>query len=130
PEAFVRKYGYPDKHGRPDRLNFGGVHILGVPNASTGLTLQFLGYDAGRNRIIDPGGGFTLADTAGNEAATWHFAGLIEHWNRKHAKAVYVPYLARDVPVQQYAYGGTVRLGEETDFLRFLKAMADGKVYY
>jgi hypothetical protein len=130
PEAFVRKYGYADKHGRADRFNFGGLHVLGVPNAGTGLTLQFLGYDAEHNRITDPKGGFTLADPAGNEAATWHFAGLIEHWNRKHAKAVYVPYQTRTEPAQQYSYGGRVRLGEDTDFLRFLKAMADRKVYY
>ena len=25
-EAFVRIYGYPDRSGRPDRINFGGVH--------------------------------------------------------------------------------------------------------
>lgn len=129
-EAFVRKYGYPDRQGRPDRLNFGGVHVLGRRHATTGLTLTFLGYDPERNRITDGKGGFTLADDAGNEAATWHFAGLIKHWNRKHAKAAYIPYQTRRDPAQQYAYGGQVRLAEDTDFLRFLKAMADGKVYY
>jgi hypothetical protein len=130
PEAFVRKYGYPDKKGRADRYNFGGVHLLGKKHPSTGLTLQFLGYDTDRNRIIDPNGGFALTDTKGNEAAVWHFAGLIAHWNRKHAKAAYVPYMTRVLPHQQYSYGVLVRLGEDTDFLRFLKALANGKVYY
>ena len=129
-EAFVRKYGYADMLGREDRLNFGGVHVLGQRHARTGLTLQFIGYDPARNRITDPKGGFTLADERGEEAATWHFAGLIEHWNRKHAKAAYIPFRMRKDPSQEYEYGDRVRLGEDTDFLRFLKAMAEGKVYY
>lgn len=29
-EHFIRTYGYPDQNGRPDRLNFGGVHKAGV----------------------------------------------------------------------------------------------------
>ena len=129
-EAFVRKYGYPDTLGRADRLNFGGVHKIGERQGRTGLALTFIGYDPSRNRITDATGGFTLADDDGNEAATWHFAGLIEHWNRKHAKAAYVPFMARKQPAQQYAYGGRARLGEGTDFLRFLQAMASHKVYY
>ena len=28
-ESFIRKFGYPDKMGREDRLNFGGVHKVG-----------------------------------------------------------------------------------------------------
>lgn len=129
-EAFVRKYGYADKAGRPDRLNFGGVHKLGETHPSTRLTMQFIGYDPSKNRITDPKGGFTLADAAGNEAATWHFASLLAHWNKKHAKAAYVPFRARTEPDQQYSYGARVRLGEDTDFLRFLQAMALQKVYY
>ena len=38
--------------------------------------------------------------------------------------------MMRSTPAQQYSYGDTVRLAEDTDFLRFLKAMADRKVYY
>ena len=128
-EAFIRKYGYPDKLGRPDRLNFGGTHTIGVPNHGTGLTLAFLGYDPHRHRITDAKGGFTLADASGNEAATWHFAGLIKHWNKKHAKAAYIPYQMQKQP-QKYAYGPRIRLALDTDFLRFLKAMAEQKVYY
>ncbi len=128
-EAFVRRYGYEDQLGRADRLNFGGVHVHGIRHARTGLTLTFSGYIPGENKF-EAGGGFSLIDDAGNEAATWHFAGLIQHWNRKHSKAAYVPFQMRKDPAQEYVYGDRVRLGEDTDFLRFLKAMADGKVYY
>lgn len=129
-EAFVRRYGYADQSGIADRLNFSSPHRYGVRNDRTGLTLQFLGYDAGKNTITDPFGGFTLADDMGNEAATWHFAGLIQHWNKKHAKAAYVPYRLRTDPAQEYSYGDHVRLGVDTDFLRFLKAMAEAVVFY
>lgn len=129
-EAFVRRFGYADQSGIADRLNFSSPHRYGVRNEKTGLTLRFIGYDVAKNSITDPRGGFTLADDNGDEAATWHFAGLIEHWNRKHAKAAYVPYKARKEPAQEYSYGGLVRLAEDTDFLRFLKAMASHSVIY
>jgi hypothetical protein len=66
----------------------------------------------------------------GNEAATWHSLGLIQHWNRKHANAAYVPYRMRADPAQQYGYGDRVRLGIDTDLPRFLKAMAQAAVIY
>jgi hypothetical protein len=128
--AFVRKYGYPDTHGRPDRLNFGGIHVVGQPHPRTGLTMTFMGFDTSTGKITDPKGGFTLADAAGNEAATWHFAGLLQHWNRKHAKAAYVPFMQEKDPERRYSYGGSVRLCEGTDFVRFLQAMAAGTVFY
>jgi hypothetical protein len=129
-EKFVHLFGYPDRSGKADRFNFSSPHRYGVRNTNTKLTLQFIGYDVATNKITDPAGGFTLADDKGNEAATWHFSGLLQHWNRKHAKAAYVPYQLRNDPGQQYAYGDRVRLGEDTDFLRFLKAMAAGLVIY
>ena len=36
----------------------------------------------------------------------------------------------RKDPAQQYSYGDRVRLAQDTDFLRFLQAMAAHKVYY
>lgn len=128
--AFIRKYGYADTKGRPDRLNFGGIHVIGQPHPRTGLTMTFMGFDAATGKITDPKGGFTLADAAGNEAATWHFAGLLQHWNRKHAKAAYVPFMQETDPGRRYSYGGTVRLCEGTDFVKFLQAMANGAVVY
>lgn len=129
-EAFVRRYGYPDKKGRPGRLNFSSPHVIGKKHSTTGLTMQFLGFDAEKASITDPTGGFSLIDQEGKEAATWHFAELLQHWNRKHAKAAYIPYLQQLTPERRYSYGHTVRLCEQTDFLRFLRAMAIGDVVY
>ena len=130
PEAFVREFGYADRSGRLDRLNFGGVHKAGVRHASTHLTMILAGYDSERARIIDPDGSLNLINDAGVVAASWNFAGLLKHWTRKHARAVYVPSRSRNETVRQYCYGYQIRLAIGTDFLRFLKAMAAGLVYY
>ena len=67
---------------------------------------------------------------AGTVAASWDFAGLMQHWIRKHAYAVYVPSVNRTEPARQYHYGGRVRLAGQPDFLRLLAAFAAGTVYY
>ena len=64
-----------------------------------------------------------------NIAATWGFRGIISHWNRKHAKAVYVPSLMQ-FPPPEYSYGAVVQLCEGTDVLLLLAAVSAGSVYY
>jgi hypothetical protein len=129
-ENFIRTYGYVDKRGRPDRMNFGGVHIANKPNATTGLTLTLRGYNPSAGSITDIHGGITLVDANGYEAATWHYEGLILHWNRKHAQAAYVPSQSEDKEGRQYRYGHKIRLGTGTDFSKFLQAMDAGRIYY
>jgi hypothetical protein len=129
-EAFVRKYGYTDRSGRRDRLNFSSPHRYGIKNELTGLTLQIFGFDTESRKITNTNGSFSLVDSRGREAATWYFSSLLGHWNRKHAKAAYVPYQSRKEPHQQYRYADRVRVGEDTDFARFLTAIAENKVYY
>ena len=51
----MRKFGYPDKNQRPDRLTFGGIHRVGERQSSTGLTMQLTG-DIARGRITDASG--------------------------------------------------------------------------
>jgi hypothetical protein len=128
---FVFKFGYKDKRGREDRYNFGGVHKAGSRQSSTNLTLTLDGYDAEAGKITDASGGLTLYSPSGERAATWLFADLMTHWNRKHAQAVYVPAISQRVgELNEYRYGELVRMGEGTDFLRFLKCVAEGTVYY
>lgn len=128
--AFVRKFGYPDKKGREDRLNFGGVHRVGQRHTTTGLVLTAQGFDLSSGSILDANGCVALISESGEIAAGWAFASLFEHWSRKHAKAVYVPSKCRDNPTQQYSYGHKVRLAQGTDSLRLLGALASGTVYY
>lgn len=129
-EYFIRTYGYPDQQGREDRLNFGGVHKTGIVHARTQLNMQLVGFDVVSGKIRSAGGRIALIDRAGNEAAAWSFAALLEHWNRKHNQACYVPSQAITKPERQYQYGSQVTLGVETDFQLFLQQMALGNIYY
>ncbi len=129
--TFIRQFGYPDKSGKPDRMNFGGIHKFGERQASTGLTLELTGYDPASGKIMDINGGITLRSDDGIQAAVWHFSSLLEKWNRKHAQAAYVPSDKRITDdAVQYMYGHSVALGTGTDFSRFLSAMARQSIYY
>jgi len=125
-----RRFGYPDRNGREDRFNFGGIHKVGERHPNTGLTMTLIGFDVSKGRITDAGGSIALLDDSEVVAAEWAFSGLLEHWSRKHMRAVYVPSMSRTDPKRQYAYGDKVRLGQSTDALRLLSALAAGSVYY
>lgn len=127
---FLRKFGYKDKKGRKDRINFGGVHHANIQHSQTKLTLKLVGYDFPKNRIIDEQGGIALVTEENEIAALWAFSGLMRHWKRKHTQAVYVPSIMRKKPFQQYYYGNIIRLGIGTDFLKFLNAINLQKIYY
>lgn len=129
PEAFVRRFGYPDLSGKPDRLNFGGIFRYGTIAKRTGMTLNLTGYDL-RGKILDiQHGGIVLTSSDGERAAFWSFLSLMEHWSHKHAKAVYVPSMRRDSP-REYQYGPRVFLGHGTDFKLLLDAIVQKDVYY
>lgn len=129
-EAFLRKYGYLDKRGRIDRINFGGVFRAGNRHPGTKLTLTLDGYDVAKGRIENPAGSLALLTDHGHVAAEWSFATLMTLWTRKHAQAVYVPAQSRTEPSRQYRYGSTVRLAVGTDFAKLLHAISAGFVYY
>ncbi len=128
-EAFVRRYGYPDQRGREDRLNFGGRFTVGRRLERTGLTLVLTGADRETGKIDEADGSISLVDDEGNVAAGWPFAALIEHWNRKHAEAAYVPSMKLADPLR-FRYADTIFLGYGTDFGRFMRGLAEGVVCY
>lgn len=127
---FLRRYGYSDKTGREDRINFGGVHKVGSRHPSTNLELQLVGYDHEAGKIRNSNGKISLIDLNGDEAASWSFSSLLQHWTRKHNQACYVPSLSNTVKDRMYKYGDTVILGMGTDFQLFLNQMALGNIYY
>ena len=128
--AFVQRYGYSDKRGRSDRMNFGGVHRVGERCVATGLTMMMSGYDAAQQKITRSDGVLALVDDRDRIAASWTFAGLLSHWTRKHARAVFVPAIKRVDPDVSFRYGGSVMLAEGTDYTLVLKALATGTIYY
>ncbi|RKF22740.1 hypothetical protein D6851_05960 [Altericroceibacterium spongiae] len=128
--AFMKRFGYPDQAGRPDRFNFGGRYdCQRAPHSLTGLHMTLTGYNATTEKITDFDGGMALINATQEVAAFWSFKGMMAHWNRKHAQAAYIPSVFR-TPPPEYSYGARILLCEQTDFLLFLKAFASGKVYY
>lgn len=129
-EAFIRTYGYADLRGRQDRMNFGGIYRVGQRNARTNLQLTLIGFDAETGRIRNTDGKITLLDTQGNEAASWDFTSMLQHWNRKHNQACYVPSKCDTTDGRRYSYGSRIILGTGTDFQLFLTGMSLGNIYY
>lgn len=134
-ESFIRKYGYKDKRGREERLNFGGLHKYEMTTASTNLKLVIEGYDILSQKITNTDGFVGLIDKDENIASSWSFSSLMAHWNKKHAKACYVPSKTKKEQNaffngKQYLYGETILLGMRTDFSFLLKEMSSGNIYY
>lgn len=126
-EAFLRKYGYT----RPDdSIYFTGVHKVGERKKTTGQLLILDGFDPVTKKIIDVGKGITMLDATGKPSAIWTYQGLINHWNKKHANAAYIPYERRDEPSINYKYTPPALLGIGTDFTKYLDAMNTGLVNY
>lgn len=125
---FLDKFGYPDKNGKPDRQNFGGIYKNQKEASLTGLRLELLGYDKDKGKIIDATGGIALVSKSDEIAAMWGFSKLIDHWKRKHAKTVYIPSIRTEKPYH-YQFGKNVTLCNGTDFMIFLEAASKGSIY-
>lgn len=130
PLEFLRMWGYPDRSGIADRVNFGGIYRVGRVAELTGLCLQLPGFDPAVPDRMAPDGMVALVTPEGELAAGWSFAKLIDCWRRKHAAAVYVPALKRTSKSDvDFHYGAEVLVCEGTDFLQVLKAMHEGALY-
>ncbi|QGX41758.1 MvaI/BcnI restriction endonuclease family protein [Permianibacter aggregans] len=127
---FIRMFGYKDVSGKADRLNFGGIHRFSAPASRTGLALNVHGFDHQSGKITDPNGGIVLETVHGEVAAKWAFPRLLDHWKRKHERAVYVPSIMRLEPNRSYHFGNKIKVGEQTDFCFLLSALCKGLVYY
>ena len=130
PTEFVRRFGYADKRGRSDRMNFGGKYACGRDfHEETGLKLVVDGFDRDSGKITDMTGGIQLVSEKDDIACSWSFTGMMEHWNKKHAQAAYIPSIFRRPP-PEYAFGPKILLCERTDFEYLLRALVCGTVFY
>lgn len=129
-EEFLKNYGYADKNGKEDRINFGGIHKVNNRHTLTNLEIQLKGYDVETGKIRNSTGSISLVDINGNETASWSFSSMLLHWNRKHNQACYVPSLSEIEKERKYKYGNKIILGSGTDFQLFLGQMACGNIYY
>ncbi|MGP1308877.1 MAG: MvaI/BcnI family restriction endonuclease [Phycisphaerales bacterium] len=130
PLEFLRRWGYRDRLGTVDRVNFGGIHRVGRVTKLTGLCVKLPGFDPALPDRMAPDGMVALVTPEGELAAGWSFAKLIDCWRRKHAAAVYVPALKRTSASNvAFHYGPEVLVCEGTDFLQVLNAMQEGLLY-
>lgn len=128
---FMKKYGYADKSGIADRINFGGTHYYGERHKATALTLSISGFDTSESLLLDPNGDISLVDDSDQVAASWSFNKIMEHWKRKHALAVFVPCLKKkDDSGTYYHYGNHIELGTGAGFEMLLSSIIKGSVYY
>jgi hypothetical protein len=125
---FVKAYGH-DVKGKDQRY-FTGAHRVGAIHATTSLVLQLSGFDAVSGTIKDGSGAIELHHPDGTLTASWSYAALLTHWNRKHAFAAYVPYQSEQASVPRYRYRDPILLGLHTDFSKFLTAMDKGRVVF
>lgn len=126
---FLRKYGVPKKDD-PTTLYFTGIHYAGKPHQKTGMTLTLTGFHVNKG-AFDVSGGIELIDAEGETAASWDYASLVKHWNKKHQQAAYIPYKKRTVDdMNEYHYASPITLGVKTDFSKFLAALYSGVIYY
>jgi MvaI/BcnI restriction endonuclease family len=126
---FLTRYGSASASD-PGKRYFEGQHRVGIANQKRGTTLTVVGYDQQKHTISDASGGIRLLDVQGNIAAEWGFAGLVEHWRNKHARAVFVPGRSEQGPPQRYWYSPTVHLATGNPFALFIEALINGSVIY
>jgi len=128
-KEFVKKYGYKDRSGKENRINFGGIYRNGIsPHHLTGLTLRIDGYEKGE--ITDSKGSISLIDKKGTMVAIWSFEKIMVHWTRKHFKAVFIPSEHKIENKEVfYKYSNKISLGQNSKFVKFLEMVEKGLIY-
>lgn len=91
--------------------------------------MKIRGYELSSPECLDVNGAIYLLDEKWTEAASWEFASLLTHWNRKHAFAAYVPFTSQNDP-RAYRYGSPMLMGEHTDFTKYLRALSMGSIVF
>jgi len=126
---FVSRFG----HITTDRkIYFVGIHRYGIEHKRTGLTIVTPGFNMEKGIITDIGNGICLVTPTGEIVAKWSYAKLIEHWRKKHNRAVYIPFRTRfnQANKKEYCFSESVEIGSGTDFTLFLKAFCEKSIYY
>lgn len=132
---FVLRYGHisaTDENNNPTEyyLTSGDINRFNEDKDGAKLNLRLVGFTDARH--FDPNGMIALFDKKTNElAAGWSYLKLLEHWQRKHNRAAYVPYIKEGTGDETTVeFGPLVTLGISTSFGLFLQAFNDGKAVY
>lgn len=132
---FVLKYGHVhtrDDDGNPTSYYFtsGDIQREGEDKPGAKLELTLEGFTDAKH--FDPNGMIALYEKGTkNLAAGWSYLKLLGHWQRKHNRAAYVPYLREDKDGNtSVEFGPLITLGISTSFGLFLQSFKDGKAVY
>ncbi|NMM93499.1 MvaI/BcnI family restriction endonuclease [Bifidobacterium oedipodis] len=132
---FVLKYGHVsgvDENGKPNEYYFtsGDINRFDESKEGAKLNLRLVGFTDSKN--YDPNGMIALYDKeTGELAAGWSYLKLLEHWQRKHNRAAYVPYIKQGSGGSTTVeFGPLITLGLSTSFGLFLQAFQDCKAIY
>mgnify|MGYP003144768068 CR=1 FL=1 len=128
---FIRTFGYPDRSGKKNRFNFGGVHRVNDKDFHklTKMKIVIHGYSNGTFTTND--GYIGLQTTNGEIVAKWSFIKLLIHWQRKHAKTCFIKSERKESNGQTfYRFSPVIELGIESTFTNFLDSMIKGASYY
>ena len=132
---FVLKYGHvhtTDDDGNPTSYYFtsGDIQREGENKPGAKLELTLEGFTDAKH--FDPNGMIALYEKGTkNLAAGWSYLKLLGHWQRKHNRAAYVPYLREDKNGNtSVEFGPLITLGISTSFGLFLQSFKDGKAVY
>lgn len=132
---FVLRYGHvykTNEQGKPVSYYFtsGDFEGIGTDKPSARLRMQIEGFR--NSKDFDPSGMIELVDKeTGEVAAGWSFMKLLDHWQRKHNRAAYVPYAKEgDGESTLLEFGPLITLGISTSFGLFLQAFSEGKVVF
>lgn len=132
---FILRYGHvskEDSDGNPIEyyLTSSDIKYDSEEKDSAKLIIKIIGFTNAKN--FDPNGKIALIDSkTGELAAGWSFLKILEHWQRKHNRVAYVPYVYESVEGQKLVeFGPLITLGMSTSFGLFLQAFNDRKIIF
>ena len=124
-KEFMEKYGVKKINGR---IDFAKIHFCDEEHKETKLKLKLDGY---QNNKIEPGGALKLIDPKDKIVMSWSFAKLMEMWNRKHGRIVYVPSMRKNEGDNTFCkYFGPISYGIGSDFNKFLASLKSKFIKY
>ncbi len=126
---FIKKYGYLDKK-KPDTKRFGATLKYNILHQRFGILLDVKGFDPSAGAMTSQTGEIGLYKS-NVKLASWSFDKLLDHWQAKHSKAVYIPSIRQTRKSQiEYKYGSNIRLLEGTTFEMFLNSICATHIVY
>lgn len=128
-DAFMQCYAHDVDQGR----YFTGKHTVGKRNRSTGLLMNLFGFNFDSFQIIDSKGSVRLEGDQNDSEypAEWKFENFLNHWSRKHSKAVFMGADRRESGgMEEFNFKGCIECCKGAEPRALLRALAAATVFY